>query len=146
MTNTVWWNEGVQTLFGYSTDEVGSDAKWWSEQIHPEDRERVVSGIYAVIDAGGHTWSDEYRRRYGNGAYALVIDRGYVARIAQMLRGAVGNIGAQAIWAAASQLERSGRPGDRAQAAAASATLETDETELERLVPVLIAPTKEVVL
>jgi len=143
MTNTVWWNEGVQTHFGYSTDEVGSDAKWWSEQIHPEDRERVVSGIYAVIDAGGHTWSDEYRRRYGKGAYALVIDRGYVARIAQMLRGAVGNIGAQAICAAASQLERSGRAGDRAQAAAASATL---ETELERLVPVLIAPTKEVVL
>jgi HPt (histidine-containing phosphotransfer) domain-containing protein len=66
-----------------------------------------------------------------------------VARIAHMLRGAVGNIGTQAIYAAASQLERSGRPGDRAQADAASATL---ETELERLVPVLIAPTKEVVL
>jgi HPt (histidine-containing phosphotransfer) domain-containing protein len=72
-----------------------------------------------------------------------LIDRGYVARIAHMLRGAVGNIGAQAICAAASQLERSGRAGDRAQAAAASATL---ETELERLVPVLIAPNKEVVL
>jgi PAS domain S-box-containing protein len=78
--NIIWWNEGVQTLFGYSADEVCSDLNWWYETIHPDDRERVFSGIHAVIDSGRQNWSNEYRYRRADGSYALVVDRGYVMR------------------------------------------------------------------
>jgi len=78
VTNEVEWNEGVHTLFGYWETDVGSDATWWYERIHPEDRESVC-GIHNVIDSGGQIWSDEHRFLLADNSYALVIDRGFVA-------------------------------------------------------------------
>jgi len=78
VTNEVVWNEGLKTLFGYSEKEAGLDANWRKERIHPEDRERVVTGIHGVIDSGQERWSDEYRFLRRDGSYAFVIDRGYV--------------------------------------------------------------------
>jgi hypothetical protein len=77
-TNSVWWNEGIQKLFGYSLSEVGTDVTWWYDQIHPDDRKRIASKIHAAIDGGSHSWSDEYRFRRADGSYAYVFDRGYV--------------------------------------------------------------------
>jgi PAS domain S-box-containing protein len=79
-TNEVWWNEGVTTLFRYRADQVGPLVDWWSRNIHPDDLERITSGVLAVIDTGQHTWRDEYRYRCGDGSYAFVVDRGYVIR------------------------------------------------------------------
>ena len=76
-TDAVWWNEGVLSLFGYRREDVGADASWWYDHIHPDDRERIVSGIHAAIDHGGTNWSDEYRFRRGDGRYAIILDRGY---------------------------------------------------------------------
>jgi len=78
LTNELWWNEGVQTLFGYLAEEVGLGISWWYEQIHPEDRERVVSEIHAVINKGRQFWSHEYRFRRNDGSYAYIFDRGYL--------------------------------------------------------------------
>jgi PAS domain S-box-containing protein len=76
-TNLVWWNEGLQTLFGYPTDETTSRADWWQRHIHPDDRERIWAGIKVDIPHG-HFWSDEYRFLRADGTYAYVYDRGYV--------------------------------------------------------------------
>ncbi len=78
ITNVVWWNEGIQTLFGYTEEQVGSDITWWYERIHSEDRERVVSGIHALIDSGGTLWKDEYRYQRADGSFLEIADRGYV--------------------------------------------------------------------
>ncbi len=74
----VEWNEGVQTLFGYAADDVAPTAEWWLERIHPDDHDRVLAGIRAVIDGGGQTWSDEFRFRRDDGSWADVIDRGHI--------------------------------------------------------------------
>jgi PAS domain S-box-containing protein len=78
--DTVLWNEAVATLFGYSIDNNTTDLKWWEERLHPEDRQRVVSGLYSDINSGKHIWSDEYRFRRKDNSYAYVIDRGFVIR------------------------------------------------------------------
>lgn len=80
VSDDVAWNEGVQTLFGFSKEQVVPNAAWWYETIHPEDRKRVVHGIHAVIDSDRSNWQDEYRFKRRDGSYALVLDRGYVAR------------------------------------------------------------------
>ncbi|GJD99266.1 PAS domain S-box protein [Methylobacterium isbiliense] len=74
------WNEAVQTLFGYAEDEVGASGSWWKSHIHPDDRERVKTSIYAVINGDGEHWSDEYRFLRADGTYADILDRGYVLR------------------------------------------------------------------
>src|SRR6266446_6937777 len=80
VSDGLWWNEGVQTLFGYTEEQIGPDIAWWYELIHPEDRERVVTDIHAAIERGDESWSAEYRCRRADGSYAQVYDRGYVLR------------------------------------------------------------------
>ncbi|MFN3430736.1 MAG: PAS domain-containing protein, partial [Candidatus Sericytochromatia bacterium] len=51
-TDAVTWNPGVSSVFGYAPNQVEPTAAWWYEQIHPEDRERIVGGIHAAQDRG----------------------------------------------------------------------------------------------
>jgi PAS domain S-box-containing protein len=74
------WNEAVQTLFGYAPEEIGLSGQWWKEHIHPEDRERVVQDIHAIVDGQETHWSAEYRFQKADGTYAAIFDRGYVLR------------------------------------------------------------------
>nr|WP_247887227.1 PAS domain S-box protein [Azospirillum sp. SYSU D00513] len=78
--NHILWNEAVRTLFGYGEDHTETSGDWWKEQIHPEDRERVVQGIHVVIEGEGTRWNEEYRFRRADGSYANVLDRGFVLR------------------------------------------------------------------
>jgi diguanylate cyclase (GGDEF)-like protein/PAS domain S-box-containing protein len=80
ITDTLWWGEGVETLFGYATAGGRQQIDWWYERVHPEDHERVVGGVQAAIDRGDATWAAEYRFRRADGSYATVLDRGFVMR------------------------------------------------------------------
>ena len=94
-TNEVWWNRAVQTMFGYTSEEVEPTADWWYNHIHPDDRDRIVTGIHDVIDNGGENWSDEYRFLCADGSFKYVFDRGFAVhrdgRPVRML-GAMQNI------------------------------------------------------
>ena len=80
LTNAVSWSEGVEKLFGYSREQFNGHASDWYDNIHPEDRERVVHGIHEFIAHGGERWRDEYRFRHRNGGYVHVNDHGLVER------------------------------------------------------------------
>jgi PAS domain S-box-containing protein len=73
------WNGAVETMFGYPPG-LQTNAAWWEEHVHPEDRERVLAGIEEVINNGGEMWSEEYRFRRADGEYSTVVDRAYVDR------------------------------------------------------------------
>lgn len=78
--NKVYWGDGVKTLFGYDMDGA-SDIFNWQQHIHPEDRQRVISGLYkAINDLNQDKWEDEYRYVNANGKFAYVYDRGYIQR------------------------------------------------------------------
>jgi PAS domain S-box-containing protein len=74
------WNDSVETVLGHEQNTIYPEIQWWYDHLHPDDRERVIAGIHAVIDTGGTRWSDQYRYRRADGTYANVMDRGYVAR------------------------------------------------------------------
>ena len=78
--NALWWSEGFETLFGYRREDVEPGPESWYTRLHADDRDRVMKAIYAVIDGGGTTWSDEYRFRRADGSHAEIYDRGYVTR------------------------------------------------------------------
>ncbi|MFZ5663011.1 MAG: PAS domain S-box protein [Pseudomonadota bacterium] len=74
----ILWNESLLTAFGHDPAHVPPSLEWWSEQLHPEDRDAVNQSLLAVIEGGGSHWSAEYRFRRGDGTWADVLDRGYV--------------------------------------------------------------------
>jgi len=74
----VVWNEALRKLFGHAL--VESDAQWWIDHIHPDDRAQVDRDIHAVIESDASEWLGEYRFRRADGSYASVLDRGTVLR------------------------------------------------------------------
>ncbi|WP_253256677.1 PAS domain-containing protein [Stenotrophomonas sp. VV52] len=74
----VVWNEALGALFGHVLMET--DAQWWLDHIHPDDRARIDADIHQVIDGDGSAWYGEYRFRRADGSYASVLDRGTVLR------------------------------------------------------------------
>jgi diguanylate cyclase (GGDEF)-like protein/PAS domain S-box-containing protein len=79
-SDSIWWSEGFETLFGVCPHELGPGSDSWTSRIHPDDKERVLQGIYMVIDAQDESWTEEYRFLRNDGSYAHVRDRGFVIR------------------------------------------------------------------
>lgn len=77
-SDEIWWNEGVTKLFGYSSEEMGTEKEAWRLRLHPDDRERVLRDLSNHIDSGKANWAAEYRFQRKDRTYAFVIDRGYV--------------------------------------------------------------------
>ena len=80
ITNQVWWGEGLQKIFHYPSTITESDAEWWLEHIHPEDREKVNRTVDQALQGGMEFWSKEYRFQRKDGTYADIMDRGYIVR------------------------------------------------------------------
>jgi len=78
--DTIWWGDGMRTRFGYAYDNTPQIGESWVQHIHPDDAERVVGGIHAVIDGAGDVWTEEYRFLRADGSAAQVTDRGFVIR------------------------------------------------------------------
>lgn len=79
-SNTIWWNQNFETLFGYGAQEIEPTIESWTRRIHPDDHDRVTARIEAVIACKDDTWTGEYRFRRSDGSYADVFDRGCVLR------------------------------------------------------------------
>ena len=79
-TNALVWNDSVEKVFGHKQNKIYPEIQWWRDHIHPEDRDRVVAGLQAVIENGGASWGDQYRYLRADGNYANVMDRGSIAR------------------------------------------------------------------
>ncbi|MDB6153287.1 MAG: multi-sensor hybrid histidine kinase, partial [Chthoniobacteraceae bacterium] len=80
VSNTVWWNEGLEVLFGFQREEVGPDFEWWTRRIHPNDQARVREQLRDTVNQGLADFADEYRFLRKDGSYAYVLNRGYVIR------------------------------------------------------------------
>jgi PAS domain S-box-containing protein len=77
------WSDAAPRSLRYPPGELGATIEWWYEHIHPEDRERVATGLHAVIEGADELWTDEYRFRRGDGSYLMMRDRGVVVRDAK---------------------------------------------------------------
>jgi PAS domain S-box-containing protein len=78
-TNTLYWGEGIYTLFGFKPGYIDNSDNFWENCIHPDDRDRVVNGLNRFLkDGTSKIWEDEYRFIKPDGEYALVFDRGFL--------------------------------------------------------------------
>ncbi|MBL0124384.1 MAG: PAS domain S-box protein [Betaproteobacteria bacterium] len=80
LSKAIWWGDHFEEVYGHSPAEAGKNGDYWRDCVHPEDRERVDAGVEEVLDAGGDTWSANYRFRRKDGAYAFVEDRAIIIK------------------------------------------------------------------
>ncbi len=76
--NEFVWNKGIQGVFGYKKEEIGTNSKWWFDRIHPEDSIRMSVKLYSFLEQKTQKWQDEYRFKCKDGSYKYVLDRGFL--------------------------------------------------------------------
>lgn len=75
--NKVIWGESLTKIFGYQ--ELENHSTWWTEKIHPEDKERVAQKFNEFLESfNKEKWSDEYRIITESGCIRHIYDRGYI--------------------------------------------------------------------
>jgi PAS domain S-box-containing protein len=79
-TQTMWWNDAYEDLFGYPPSEVDRGLVSYADRIHPDDLLRVMSDLQAVIDGGGTNWLNEYRCLRNDGRSIWISERAFVIR------------------------------------------------------------------
>lgn len=78
-TRTVDRTQGLVDVLGYRPEEAEPTLGWWTQRIHPDDRQRVRDEVSdAVVNQSG--FAIEYRVRNKNNQYLYVWDKGLIIR------------------------------------------------------------------
>jgi diguanylate cyclase (GGDEF)-like protein/PAS domain S-box-containing protein len=80
VAGTVTWGNTSRGVFGYTEEQLGAEPGWWTNNLHPSDRDRIARDLAATIEGGERYWAGEYRFRRADGSYADVLDRGFGIR------------------------------------------------------------------
>ncbi|MBI3886963.1 MAG: PAS domain S-box protein [Opitutae bacterium] len=80
VSERIWWSEHLETRYGHRPADAGANGDFWRSCIHPDDRERVTTGVWRALASRDETWSETYRFRRKNGTYAFVADRSLIVR------------------------------------------------------------------
>jgi PAS domain S-box-containing protein len=76
----MFWNKGIESIFGYKENQVGKSSKWWFDNIHPEDTIKMSIKLYSFIEQKTEKWQDQYRFKCADGSYKYVLDRGFILK------------------------------------------------------------------
>lgn len=79
-TGESYSNHALFEIFGYTPRDLKDNNRWWRQNIHPEDKERVIDKITDIIDSEINAWQDEYRFRTADGNYKFIQDRCVILR------------------------------------------------------------------
>lgn len=71
VTNRLWIDESIEEQFGIAVKGT-VDPSFWTERMHPDDRERVRAERDRAVRFGGPGWSSEYRIRRDDGTWTDV--------------------------------------------------------------------------
>jgi two-component system sensor kinase FixL len=78
---TIEWSENAAAVFGAGHRPLGCRPdSWWHERVHPEDRPLLLQSLKAAIEGDAKRWTGTYRFRKDDGAYADMVDRGFIIR------------------------------------------------------------------
>ncbi|MGF1670705.1 MAG: PAS domain S-box protein, partial [Balneolaceae bacterium] len=79
-SNTLWWSEGIESVFGYKRDKIMNDHKFWENHIHESDRDRVVQDMKAAENSDAVEWHESYRFIDSSGEVRYVEDSASIIR------------------------------------------------------------------
>ncbi|MFC4447710.1 PAS domain-containing protein [Halorussus aquaticus] len=77
-TDEVTRNEQYLAQFGYDASDIETDADWWRDRVHPDDRDRVFAAVERAVENPEISYDETYRFRKKDGTYGFLRTRGYV--------------------------------------------------------------------
>jgi two-component system sensor histidine kinase UhpB len=80
VTKESFYNEGITELFGHGYPEIEDNNTWWRNNIHPQDKNRVINALDDLLAGKENIWWGKYLFRCKNGTYKLILDRLFVVR------------------------------------------------------------------
>ena len=79
--NEIEWGSGLKESFGYDPENFGVAEEVWAQNIHNDDRERILESFKASLkNKKENDWRVEYRFKKKDGSYVSVLDRGTIIR------------------------------------------------------------------
>lgn len=84
-TDNLWWNEGLESIFGFKPDEVEPTAESWYSRIHPDEKEGICDELQRAIESNAEQWSAEYRFLRKDGRFAFLLT-GVISYVILMAR------------------------------------------------------------
>jgi PAS domain S-box-containing protein len=78
-TDEVWYSPRYKEMLGYSEDEIEHHVNSWLRLLHPDDKERSLKIVDAVM-RGERNYELEFRLRHKDGHYLNILSRGYPVR------------------------------------------------------------------
>ncbi len=93
LTGEILVLRGLQELLGYRQGEIALTREWWTDALHPEDRDRIIAQSEESLRSG-KDYRVEYRLRHRDGRYIYVQDTGKImkdgtGRLARFIGGLV---------------------------------------------------------
>jgi len=78
--DTVIYNDALHTMFGYDKSEAENVSKWWRENIHPEDQNKIIDQLNRAAAGKAERIEMTYRYRCSDGSYKYINDRAILIR------------------------------------------------------------------
>lgn len=79
-TDTVWYNENFERLFGGRKDDGVFNIAALLEQVHVDDRARVQQHLFDATKSTDERWRDEFRMTRPDGSILHAYARGHITR------------------------------------------------------------------
>ena len=75
------WGENYKLIFGLEPqNNLAKNFSRWEKQIHPDDRDRVVTSLEELLNGTETNWTSKYRFQKVDGEYLEILDKGFVVR------------------------------------------------------------------
>jgi PAS domain S-box-containing protein len=78
--DSLTWNKGIKSIYGYKQSQVENNSKWWFNNIHPEDSIKMSIKLYSFLEQKTEKWQDQYRFKCADNTYKHVLDRGFILK------------------------------------------------------------------
>lgn len=80
ITGSVFYNDGIKKMLGYTEEEMADNSNWWRNNLHPHDKSRIISSLDDFLESRSIVWWGKYQFRCADGSYKLIVDRLVVIR------------------------------------------------------------------
>ena len=76
--DVIRYNDGINDMFGYKQKTIENTREWWTNNVHPEERHRILDKLDQIRKNGESRFQLQYRFRCVDGTYKCIYDRAFV--------------------------------------------------------------------